>query len=197
MLYSLDALGIFVFLFIFWKKLKDDYVSSQIFSTAFFILISLAIATFVAQKFFPLYWFWLSFLALVAGLYFGMLRYKMRFYESLEAEVVGFAPWLAFVYLDDSVKNQSWFSFSLFIFVVFLIWLYLFLLKHYKNFSWYRSGRVGFAGLGCLGIFFLVRALLASIFPFMLSFVGKFDAIISSLVSFIIFLLIYNLSRKI
>jgi len=44
-------LGIIIFLFFFWKRLKEDYSSERIFSTAFYILFGIG-AGFLAVWFF-------------------------------------------------------------------------------------------------------------------------------------------------
>jgi len=197
MQYAINFLGALVFLFIFWKKLKEDYISRYIFSSALFTLLFVVVAAFISKKFFSSWWFWFDIVAVAAGIYLSVLRYKMRFFEALDATTIALLPWFSFVFLFDASQNQSWFSFSSFVFIMLLVWLYVFLLSHYKNFSWYKSGKIGFSALATLGVYFLVRGLVSGFFPFMLSFVGKIDAIISGVVSFIIFMFLYNLSRKV
>lgn len=195
--YLLNYLGFWVFLYVLWKKLKDDYLPSQVFTLGIYISVGIALLTFVAHKFLPVYWFWFGFCGGALGLLLGIFRFKLRFYESLEASTAALIPWLSFEFLADSIKNSSWFSFSMFIFLTLLIVIYVFVSKRYRNFSWYRSGRVGVAALIVLGVFFLARAIVAQVFPFVLSFAGKSESILSAVVSFIIFLAVFNLSRRI
>jgi hypothetical protein len=189
-------LGIAVFLYIFWRKLKEDYPSSQIFTTAFYMLLGLGLSLTVTLKLAPTWWFWGAAIGVLAGLGIGTLRYKLRFYESFEALVIGLLPWLSFVFLVDSVETTSIVSFFAFFMTVILIGLYTFVDRHYKNFSWYKSGRVGFSGLTTAAVFFLIRALVASFLPDVVSFENKFEVFISSIAAFGLFLLTYNLSRQ-
>ena len=103
---------------------------------------------------------------------------------------------MSLIFLQDVIINRSWFSLSVFIFIIITITLYLFLSKQYKRFRWYKSGKVGFAGLTTLGFIFLVRGLTALWVPFMLSFVGVMDAFISVIISVVAFGMVYNLSRS-
>ena len=98
-----SALGILIFLFIFWKRLREDFASPIIFSISFYILLGVAIGWLVSLKFFPNWFLYTCFGGALIGLYAGILQYKIRFYESLEAVVVAFLPWLSFVFLKDSV----------------------------------------------------------------------------------------------
>lgn len=189
-------LGILVYLFLFWRKLKEDYPAAIIFSTAFFILGGMAVFYFLAFKYFKTGWFWADVLGALAGLFAGVYKHKIRFYETFEAFIIAILPWTALTFLADSVKASSISSFIYFVVIMALIGIFYLLEKHYKNFSWYHSGRIGFSGLAVAGAFFVLRAIFASFFPFVISFVGKFEAIASGIASFIIFLLLFNLARK-
>src|SRR4030042_6518724 len=191
-----NCVGVFLFLFIFWNKQREDYPSAEIFSTAFFVLAGIGLGAFVAFKFFPGWWFWTETLGALLGLGLGILRHKFRFFESFEALVIGLFPWLSLLYLTDSISYSSIFSFVAFVGVVALMGLYHFLDKHYKGFSWYRSGRVGFSGLTIAGLLFLLRAAVASFVPFVISFVLSYEAILSGIAAFVLFLLTFNLARQ-
>jgi len=191
-----NLLGIVIFLYVFWKKLKEDYISEQIFPTTLFILFGIGVSQILSFYLLPVWWFWLAIIGISLGFAFGVYRYKLRFYESLEALVISLLPWLSLIFLQDAIVNGSWFSLSVFIFIIFTIALYLFLCKQYKRFRWYKSGRVGFAGLMTLGFIFLIRGLTALWAPFMLSFVGVVDAFISITISIVAFGMVYNLSRS-
>ena len=198
MLFSIPAtvLGIVIFLFIFWNKQREDYPSGEIFSTSFYILSSIGLGLLVSSKYFPAWWFWASIAGIILGLGLGLLRFRFRFFESLEAIIIGLLPWLSLVFLSDSISSSSIFSFGAFAVVVALMGLDHFLDRHYKGFSWYRSGRIGFSGLTVAGAFFLIRAAVASFLPFVLSFVESFEAILSGVAAFILFLLTFNLARQ-
>ena len=191
-----STLGTLVYLFLFWRKLKEDYPASVIFSTAFFILGGVSLFYFVAFKYFKAEWFWAAIFGALAGLFGGVYKYNIRFYETFEALIIATLPWIALTFLADSVKASSLSSFIYFVVIVALIGIFYLLEKHYKNFNWYHSGRIGFSGLAVAGAFFVLRAIFASFFPFVISFVGKFEAIASGIASFITFLLLFNLARS-
>jgi hypothetical protein len=191
-----EIIGVASFLFIFWKKLKEDYSSVFIFTTSFYVLGSMT-GFALAAKYFAASWlFWATFAGSLVGLFLGVLRFKLRFFESYEALTIGLLPWLSLYYLSYSIKASSIYSFIAFVFMVFLMGLYYYLDKHYKSFSWYRSGRIGFSGLSVSGVFFLMRAAVASFFPFVISFLDKYEAILSGVTAFVFFLLTFNLARK-
>ena len=48
-----NIVGILVFLFLFWKRLRDDYSSEIIFKTAFDILIGIGVGLLFSLKFIP------------------------------------------------------------------------------------------------------------------------------------------------
>lgn len=189
-------LAVLIFLFVFWKRLKEDYTHELIFTTGFFVLAGLFLGNFVSSRFFPTWWFWTSFLGAFTGIFVGILRFKLRIFETLEAGIIGLIPWVGLILLQDSIENSSLVSFLAFIVVLGLIVLFFFFDAHYKKFTWYKSGRVGFSGLATLGLFFLVRSAIAPISPNVLSFVGKYEAIISGILAFVFFLLVFNLSRR-
>lgn len=188
--------GVFIYLFIFWKKLKEDYVANQIFTTGILSILFGIMAYFISTRFLPMWWFWLALIGFTAGLTLGIIRYHMRGYETAEAAGVAILPWLFLIFITDSIINQSIYSFLYAMTVVIAVVVYLILNSKYKEFSWYASGRVGFAGLTAIGIFFLLRGIIAFIFPDMISFVGKIDALISGMVAFVVFLSVFNLARE-
>ncbi|MGB6881761.1 MAG: hypothetical protein WBD86_00440 [Microgenomates group bacterium] len=191
-----NIVGTLLFLFIYWKKLKEDYASKNVFTAAFYILIPIGLAGFLSAKFFPAWWFWADLLGISLGFTVGVIKFKFRFFENLEAAVIAILPWLSFVFLQDSILTSSLSSLIGFVVIVATIVLYTFLDAHYKKFTWYKSGKVGFAGLTTLGVFFLIRAAVAASFPFVLSFLGPIDSIISGMISFLAFLLVFNLARQ-
>jgi hypothetical protein len=194
-LIGVNILGYLVFLFLFWRKLKEDYSAQPIFTTGFYILLSFLIFFFIAFKFLFAYWFWFSLLGIGVGLTIGILRFRLKLYEVIEATICGVFIWLALVFLNDSVIHSSIFSFAGFAVAIAIVGIYYFLDGHYHTFTWYKSGKIGFAGLTSAGIFFLVRAIIAGFYPFVLSFSGKYELYLSAIASFIFFLLTYNLAR--
>lgn len=192
---GVDFAGILIFLFIFWKRLKEDYASEIIFKSAFGILAGIAIGVALSFRFFPTGFLWVAFLGSLIGLGFSVSRFRVRLYETLEAVVVSGLPWVSFIFLKDSVEQSSLSSFIAFLALLVIIFIYYFFDQHYKEFAWYKSGKIGFAGLATLGIIFLTRSLLAIMKVPVVSFLGGYEAITSGVVAFICFLLIFNLGR--
>lgn len=193
---GLFLLGFLLFSFFFWRKLKEDYLESQIFTSIFIILGTVLLLLLISLKFFPAWWFWMAFLGFILGLGLATSRFRLRFYETLEAGIVSAFPWLACAFFYDGIKNSSWFSLAYFIFILLFLVLYQTLNVRYKDFGWYKSGKIGFAGLTTLGVFFLTRGVIAILFPFVLSFVGELEAIVSGTMAFLVFLAVFNLSKK-
>ena len=192
----LNAVGLFLFLFIFWKKLREDYISIQIFNTATFIIIALIVTNIVSDRLFQASKFWLNFSGVSLGLTVGIVRYKLRGFETLEAAIIGLFPWLGLTLLSESIANSSTPSFIAAVFMFVLVFLYIIFDKHYKRFSWYKSGRVGFSGLTVLGLFFLTRAFVAAAFDNVLSLAMKYEGVLSGIAAFIAFLAVFNLARQ-
>ncbi|MBL7036320.1 hypothetical protein ISR94_00540 [Candidatus Microgenomates bacterium] len=191
-----NILGIFVFLFVLWHRLRQDYHFEKTFTLAFYTLTGVLISYLVAKQFFPEFWFWVESLGVLVGFSIGVIRQKMRVYESFEGVLIGLLIWLSLTFMADSVVNASLASFLAFWITVFSVFLFFFLDAHYRRFSWYKSGRVGFSGLAVTGIFFLTRSVVALLNIAVISLVGSLEGILSGSLSFISFLLLFNLSRK-
>jgi hypothetical protein len=189
-------LGLFIFLFAFWKRLKEDYLSAQIFSTSLYILLGILLGNMISFKFFPDWWFWLSMAGIVIGFSIGIIKYRLKFFETTEALVISSLPGFSLILLDDSMNSSNPVSFVGFLIILLLILSFLFLDAHYKKFTWYKSGKIGFSGFTILGLFFLIRAAIASAFPNVLSFAGKPDIYLSAMIAFVSFLIVFNLSRQ-
>lgn len=192
---TFNLLGVLVFLFIFWKKLKEDYFPSLIFSTAFYMLAG-AFLGFAASYFLlKSFWFWALFSGICLGALLGMLRLHLKPYEIIEAGVSSLLPWLGLIFFSDAATTSSLTSFVGGVITFLLIALNVFLDRHYKNFTWYSSGRIGFSGLTTLAVFFLLRACLAIFAPSVLSFV-KVETLISGFLAILLTLSVYKLSRQ-
>ncbi|MEK7526352.1 MAG: hypothetical protein AAB546_02640 [Patescibacteria group bacterium] len=199
--------GALCFLYIFWNKLKEDYTSSIIFSVGFFSLIGMFIF-YLLTRFLLLakiefadinssgVLFWLTFVGGMAGYTVGLFKYKLRFFESLEAMGVAMLYLILAVFVADTFVGMSLISLAGSTTIALLLILFYFLESRYRDFTWYRSGRVGFSGLTTVGLFFLIRALVAFPFPFVLSFLGRAEILVSALVTFLLFFAVYNLATK-
>jgi len=193
--FGLSVLGILIFLFIFWKRLREDYAGEVIFQSGTCITIGIGLGWAFAAKFFPDWFFWTSLLGGAAGLMLALIRFGMKFYETLEAFIISSLPWLGLVFLKDSVVASSLSSFLAFIVILIMVFISYWLDLHYKGFTWYKSGRIGFAGLALAALIFTIRSFLAISRVTMLSFVGKYEAIVSGGLAFICFLLLFDLGR--
>ena len=191
----LDALGITFYLFILWRRLKEDYSSAVVFSLGFIVLISVAIGQVISYFLLPDYWFWLAIMGVSTGLIFSYYRYKFRIYETLDAFTESVFPWLLLIFLFDSVHNKSVSSLGGVFVILSLTIFYYFINSQYKKFTWYKSGKVGISGLLSLAIFFLLRGISGFFVSDMLTFAGRFDLILSLALSFFCFLGVYHLSR--
>lgn len=185
-----------LFLYIFWLRLKEDYTSDQIFSTTFYIIAAVLFANIVSRRFFPTAWFWFGFAGLTIGVTAGILRFRLRVMETLEAGIAAILPSFMFVFLADFVRNGNLHSGFGAMAVFGLLLTFFALDKHYKSFGWYKSGRVGFSGLTVLGILFLTRSVVATKFTFMLSFSGRNEIVLSAVCAFVSFLGVFNLARR-
>jgi hypothetical protein len=192
----LNILGLIIFLFLFWKRLKEDYLPNQIFSTYFYILFFTLTFYLVSINLFSSWWFWFTYLGFILGLISGLLRFKLKFYETFEAAFLGFLICFSMYLLGDSVRNLNLTSFIGFVISIKVVGISQFIDIHYKNFSWYKSGKVGLTGLILSIIFFLVRVLAYIFFPNTLSFIQNYEIYLSSISSFIFLVLTYNLSRS-
>ena len=192
---AVSALGLFAFLFLFWKRLKEDYAGEIIFRSASYILVGSAVGWGIAVNFSPGWFFWAWIAGGLLGLLFAVLRFRVKFYETLEAFIISFLPWLALVFLRDSGARSSFSSFLAFIVILIMLFISYYLDTHYKGFTWYRSGKIGFAGLTVAVIFFLIRTAIAMTKVTVISFVGQGEALISGITALVSFLLLFNLAR--
>jgi len=192
----INPLGILIFLFIFWKRLREDYSSEIIFKTAFDILAGILIGFLFSLKFNQIGFFWPVFIGSCLGLGLALFGLKIKFYETFEAFIISTFPWMGFIFLLDSIKHSSLSSFLAFIAILIFVFISYYLDTHYKNFTWYKSGKIGFAGIVTLSIFFIARSALAIFGIHMISFVSlRIEAVVSAAAAFICFILLFNLAR--
>ncbi len=193
---TFGLIGVLLFLFLFWKKLKEDYESETIFTSAFCILFGIAGGLLISVRFFPSWWFWLALLGSAVAFIIAVIRFKLKILETTEAWVVANLPLFGLAMLTDYIQKSTLFSGIGTILILVLFVSYFVIDKHYKSFRWYKSGRVGFSGLTILAVFFLLRSAVAVTFPDVLSFVGRIDTILSGVVSFACFLVILSLAKN-
>jgi hypothetical protein len=186
--------GVVLYFYNFWLRLKEDYISNLIFSTSFYSLFGMSLFVFISRLFLPQWWFWLGMLGAGLGLLLGIMRFNLRIFETIESAVISYLILLIFVYSAlNFLGNTTGLQMALISLGYYL--LFLVFDKHYKGFTWYKSGRVGFSGMAVAGLFFVGRAFVAIFSDGVVSFVDN-DVILSGIISFISFLMLYNLSRS-
>lgn len=201
-LYLLLFLGIFSFSFVSWRSLREDYSSEKTFScTVLFLLGGLAGWT-IFNRWLPEFAFWG---ALGGSSIFGfgtIFRMNFRFFEVLDALAVGFL-WLtlflcsAIIFRQGQGQNFT----NLYIPVIAAVTLltYQFFLKHYRRFSWYPSGKIGFIGGMSIALFFFFRMLVDFVEVWMLSSQrapALIDASFSLLISGVFLSIVYIRSER-
>ena len=196
------------FLFFYWRHLHEDYILQKIFQSGFYQVVAALLGAFVFHLISKnthqtaIYrpqqlWFWGLVVGLIISFFIIKWKFKFRMNEVFEASTAGFLYAMFFVLSSQLFINFS-LSFIISIaFIVLLIVIFHYLKANYKKFGWYHSGKVGFASFVTLGILFITRAVFAIFLrPNMISFVGRIDGLISVTLAFVIFLQLYNLSRK-
>lgn len=184
----LNFLGLILFLFLFWRRLKEDYSREIVFSSAFWLVLGLGLGWVVAHQYFPAWVFWFEAFGALLGFSLGVFKYSLRFFETFEATFLALLPWLTL--------SSLWLAPVVAGFCLALILIGLYLNRRYKSFTWYKSGRIGLVGLVTAGTFFVGRAALAIFNPRMLFLAGRSEAILSGITAFTIFLLVYNLAKE-
>lgn len=182
-----NILGVLGFLYLLWKKLKDDYHYEKVFNFGVIILLSIAIGVIVKNIWLVDYWFWIITSFIILGFSFCVIKLKFKFFESFDALVISLLPWISVVYLALAVTKSSLISFLLFWISLISIFLYFFFDTHYKRYSWYKSGRVGFSGLLVTAFYFIARSVVL--------FSSLVDVCISGAFAFTFLLLLYVLGR--
>lgn len=185
-----NIVGIFLFLFFFWKILKEDYLSEKIFNLGFLTVFGLLVFYAISSYFWQNYWSWMTMLGGILGFYIGFRKQKFNFFEVFEGLTAGILFWIGLVSLASSVKNLSLYSFLTSWVCVTAIALFYFLRSHYRRFTWYKSGRVGFSGV-MVALLLALTKLGSSIYS-----MNKYEIVFSVIVTLLLISLLYNLFRK-
>ncbi len=199
------GLGFFLALFVYWKRLREDYTANQIFTSGTYLLLGTLFGGLVAGNlisarlphtayFYPDgLWFKGALVGLLIALFFSMKKMGFKFHETFEASLLFGLTWFFVTAIGYSVlygvQNIILAGNTLIALVSFK-----FFDSRYRRYTWYKSGKVGFAGISSAALFFLIRSIIAILNPSMVSFVGKIDSLISATIAFALFLVVYNLS---
>lgn len=191
-----NLLGILTLLYLFWKILKADYHHEKIFNLAFLIIISIFFVSAINFYFPNNFWLWSDLTAATVVFLITIKRQKMKFFETFDAMIISLLPWIGFVYLSDAISKSSLTSFLAFWMTLVCIFIYFFTSSNYRSFIWYKSGRVGFAGVVTAVIYFLIRFVISFFYPNIISMSGKFEVYLSLSAALLFGVLLYNLFRK-
>jgi len=191
----LQPIGIVVFLYITWRRLKEDYLSSQIFNLLFTNILIILASIIVTNYFLRDYIFWAFLIGFLIGSVFASIKFGLKFIEVIEAEVFAILFYFTIIFLRF-IPLGSVNELLLLATFVLLIPIFIMVERNYKNFAWYRSGRRGFTSMFIIGLFFLIRSLIALINPSMVFLLLDYDPIISGIISFVSFSIIFYLGRK-
>lgn len=179
-----------VYLFVFWRKLKEDYYQESLFSLGLAQYVLLAVLYFVSFSTGLIEFFYLEIVFILLGYFLISYWFKRDSANKLEiTEGMLLAFWL--VDLLWSVFQLLFWAvgLSLFSLLVFLV-----INKNYRRFNWYKSGRVGIAGITALGLRALIKGVLVLMFPAL--FPHRFAPLVFGLFAFVSFVLVYKLANK-
>ena len=201
------VLGFFSLQFYYWRRLKEDYASSLLFSSssflAFFVLLGVLIG-YLVSRFVPNTrifhsqnaWFWTGLVGFFVGSYFSYRKFNIKFYEGFEAGGVGLVLTLFYLNLFYGlIYSHIWDLFAAFVLLLLFVVFYFFE-SRYRQFSWYRSGRVGFSGFAIFIVYFLFRVISNFFEPTAFSLVGRVDIVLSALLAFLLMFSLYNLGEE-
>ncbi len=191
-------LGAVLFSFVLWRKLKEDYPHEQIFFLTSLFLITGILSSAIIDRRLGNFSFWgLIAFNTLAGIYF-IKKLGFKFFEFIDA----LAPaWFWFIFFSSLIGLlREWgnvINFSYPGAALLSLFAYHFFLTRYRRFSWYPSGKVGFAGLVSLGVYFLLQALVAIYRAPVLSFNStSADLAINILLAFILVFMVYMRSGR-
>lgn len=189
--------GVIFFSFILWRKLKEDYPSERIFLVTLVLLgvgvLSLGVSSWVLIDRLPFrdFSFWvLAIFNVLFGIYV-IKKLEFKFFEFTDALAPSWL-WLIF-FFSLAGFLQDWKNFAGLSYpagALLSFFTYHFLLSKYRRFSWYPSGKVGFAGFASLGVYFLLRAGVAIYSATLLLFKGGIFEILANLFAFTLLMFI-------
>lgn len=156
--FLVNFLAFFVFAFVLWRKLKEDYPNDKIFLLTLGLAGSMLIGNWAFGRW-PLFSFWASLVLVVAIGTYLVKKLDFRLFEMLDAIAPG---WFWFLLLGSLTGFLSTRTIEVLVepAIAGLALLgFTFFNARYRTFSWYPSGKIGFAGVGSLGIYFLLRSI--------------------------------------
>jgi len=150
--------------------MREDYTNSQIFSYTLFSLLGSLAGLWLANTWIPELSFFLTILFFIGSSYFLLKHLSIKFFEYIDGFAISLFYFFLFFRAGQFLDQVSYLSFGLnFTLILFILHMivpiiciscFKYFLKNYRRFSWYPSGKIGFAGLTSLVIFLLFQAML-------------------------------------
>lgn len=179
--YLLKFLGAGIFSFVLWKKLKEDYGHDLIFSFTILVLALAAFGDILSQNFLPGFSFWSVLLFQLICVSFFVKKGYFKFYELIDGFTISWLTLFLTVNVSELLvqiirerglrtPDLYFLLHALFILLTFIV--YKAVLKRYRGFSLYPSGKIGFLGLAVSSLYFLFRGLVAILTHSVLPFFG-------------------------
>lgn len=159
----LNFAAVFTFSFLLWKKLREDYPHDEIFRFTLGVLIGSGVGWWAGQLL-PGFAFWTMFAGGVIVGYLYLQKFNLKFFEIADAASLPFLVLVLLIYIGNLVENLPKVEYLFLVkvlSVILLVFLYRYFLGRYRSFRWYPSGKVGFAGMAVLALFFLICLALA------------------------------------
>lgn len=153
-----STIVVLLYLYFFWRKLREDYESKVIFSTAFLILLGVCLGVVLSFSFNIYYWYWLIFTIALSTLVVSAILFKIKIFEALDGLVLALLPLQVAMFFVDFIEGMTIYGLVPLVFAFLLLPLYFVTSRYYKRILWYRSGKVGFTGLAVLGVNFSLRS---------------------------------------
>lgn len=193
-IFVLGFLGMVIYMYLTWKKLKEDYVDSEVIiylwlAVLGFMLGGRMVFGILNWKMWNNWWEWLLFWEKPGinylGAYFGWLwvtfwvakTYDWKIWRLLEDTTKTFLVLVTFCLLGDFLR--VWGDRQIVIYLLLVLGLFFWsawVERRYRSFGWYKSGKKGFVWISVNFWLWLALAViekqLAYVFPSLLSGVG-------------------------
>lgn len=168
------SFGALVSLFIVWKKLREDYPEADIFSVSMLIVGGTGAGYLLSLFLFGVLQFWVCLMGGLAALAFAAKKFSMRAFEVFEAFVPAVFVFLLILAVTQKIVRQPlWISGAWPFGLNFIepglslgaLFIFIILNTRYRRFLWYPSGRIGFASLVTVILYFWTRSAVALFYP--------------------------------
>lgn len=157
------AIGVFLFSFTLWKALKEDYTRDTIYTFTLLILVFSALGGILGNKIAPEFTLWFVILTNVLLGSLVIKRLEIHFFELIDALVPASLYFLVFGHLGVfllNLENRTYLGLLPMLIALASLFVFKFLVGRYRRFSWYPSGKVGFAGLATVGVYLLLHSVI-------------------------------------